>query len=270
MKTYAKDVTLRLKMISTRGKLIGVHQPAPKETKTQLVHPETHEDMKQFYVAPSFITGDEISTNELRKKDDCPSAFVHVDKASGKRDVKIVDKEALKETKKSILDKNVAELTVHDALVADQAMFQSKEEQSYVFYPHIEDKKNVLDYTILKHLVSDPSLAFCCLMNLQNHECLIRLTLWRDRIVLVKQNFPESINPHEPPAEGDEPEIPTEFFNKLANKIKSNVSPLEPDTYRDAATHAKKGLHDGEPPATVTEIEPSIDSHFDDLLEMFD
>lgn len=273
MKAYATNVTLKLKHIQTTGKLIGIHAAEDKASKPVLVIPETLENVRQFYIPESLVGASAVSATDLYTRDDCETAIVKVDKATKERTVNVIPREKTVAVKTSDLPKNVVNLTVHDAVEADKVMFPLQNAQSYVFYPDTVDPDNVQNYNLLTETLKKSSLALCSVVNLQNHEGLFRLGVWRDRLCLIKQGYTDQINPHEVPDEGEFVSIPSSVIDKAVSKFSKMVEPINGDTYRNriAADFAAltSSVQNDELVSVSAQPEQSF-TNLDALLDAFD
>lgn len=241
MKTAVAEFTLKVPVspntLTVKGKLVGVNAPEPKEAKSKLVSPDdAKEPVLQFYVPESLALQSSIPRDRMYTRGECDVANVVKDQVNGTVEVTALPKDAIEEAKKSALPKNIMTATVHSAEEADKMMFPMKDHQSYVFYPSAADPDYQYDYDLILGLVKR-GFALCSIVNLNNFEGLYRLTVWRDRLVLVRQSFPEAINPHEAPE--NEPLVPDVVIDKMAKKVAKKVTPLDMDTYRDRIVAAK-------------------------------
>lgn len=248
MKTYVADMVIKLKLgdfasLTTTGKLVGIHKSKPKEAKTKLLAPGTTEQVRQFYI-PESLVGQDVKADQLLTRDMCDNGVVIKDVINSTTAVTVVDSEAFAAVQESALPKNVMNVTVHTRADVDEAMFKAPEGQSFVFYPDLKDPDNVQNYNLLAAVLTNSNLAFCSIVNLQNHEGLFRLDMWRDRIILVKQGFTDQINEHKPPAEGefDVAPIPEKVIEKAIKGFGKMVEPIDPATYRDRMTEEKVAL----------------------------
>lgn len=282
MKPYCNDFVIKLRLgefvsLQSTGKLVGVHRPAPKEAKTHLVTPDTHEQVKQYYIPESLVgTNEPISPVSLFTRYDCETAVIIKDKVTDTTTVTILPKENVDEIHKSDLPKNIMNVTVHTQADADAMMFQMKDTQSYVFYPHLKDPDNVQNYQLLLEVLKRSDLAFCSIVNLQNHEGLFRLRVWRDRIVLVRQGYPDSIVEHAPPTEDEflmTAPLPDKVVDKAINGFSKMVEPLDPETYRNRILAEKVELKEQVDAGSVetVEVKPvkAAVSSLEDLLAAF-
>lgn len=261
MGVYAKGFVLKLKLgtmvnLQTIGHLEGIHKTLPKQATTKLLTPDTDEAVKQFYVAESLATAESVPASKLFTKSQCKTANVVQDNFTKEVTTTVLDKEQLDEIATSNLPKNVMNLTVHHVQDVDKIMFPAKDGQSYVFYPDANDPDNLQNYQILYETLTRGGLAMCSVVNLQNHENLYRLQAWRDRIILVRQNYPDQIAEHNPPVEGEHgTAIPEGFIDKFLDGFQKLAEPIEATTYRDRILSEKVALSGAE----VTEVLPKED-----------
>jgi hypothetical protein len=278
MKPYCSQFTIKLKMgelinLQTSGQLFGIHKPVPKEAKTSLVAPDTLEPVKQFYVPQSKLMESAVPTSALLTRGDCVTANVIKDKVTSDTSITVLPDEHLDSIKDSSLPKNVMTVTVHRKEDADEAMFPLKESQSYVFYPNLEDPDEVQNYQLLVGIISDSKYTFCSVVNLQGHEGLWRLDVWRGRLTLVRQGFPDGLQEHEPPVEGEfgVVAVPESVIGKAVKGLSKFVEPIDPDTYRDRILAEKielKGAVDSGEVQPVVEKETKATS-LTDLEALF-
>jgi len=245
LKTYANDFTIKVKLgdfatLQSTGLLSGIHKPTPKEAKAHLVTPDTQERVKQFYVAESKV-GQKLCPTDLLTAAECGRAVSVKDKMTDVTDVTVLNVDALADAQVSSLPKNIMNVTVHTAAAVDDAMFPEKDGQSYVFYPDKKDPDNIQNYNLLFEILKRSDLAFCSVVNLQNHEGLFRLQVWRGRIVLVKQGFSDRIVEHTVPSEGEfaVAPIPESVITKALKGFAKMSEPLDPVTYRDRVLEEK-------------------------------
>lgn len=279
MKTYVNDLTVKLKLgdfasLQTTGKLIGIHKTVPQEAKTKLVAPGTTEPVKQYYI-PASLVGQDVTAEQLLTREQCDTAVIIKDKVTSETAVTVLDKDAFNKIQESELPKNVMNVTVHSRGDVDQAMFPLKDGQSYVLYPDTKDPDNVQNYNLLAGVLSKSDLAFCSLVNLQGHEGLFRLDMWRGRIVLIKQGFPDMINPHEPPTEDEfaVAPIPDHVIEKAVKGFSKMVESIDPDTYRNRMVEEKlalKAAADSGEVVVKPAPKPKGPSSLDSILDMFD
>jgi hypothetical protein len=193
---------------------------------------------------------------------------------TGETEYTPIPKEALKEVAKSDLPKNIMNVTVHTVDDIDQVMFPMKDAQSYVFYPNSKDPDNLTNYTLLVAVLNRSDLAFASVVNLQNHEGLFRLQMWRGRIALVRQGWPDGINEHENPSEDEfkVAPIPDAVIEKAIKGFTKMVEPIDPDTYKDRILAEKVALKTaidkGEAPVVAEAKEVSVDA-LSALLDAF-
>lgn len=247
-KTFCSKFEIKLKLadfisLSTTGSLIGIHGTPPKESVGNLVSPQTGEGLKQFYIPISKLFGDTVNVEDLLTRDQCDIAVKIKDNEKGEVNQTSLPKEAVQKLHESNLPKNIMNLTVHTRGDADSVMFPVKNGQSYVFYPSSEDPDNLQNYQLLVEVVKRGELAFCSIVNLQNYEGLYRLDVWRERLVLVKQTFPESLVDHSFPGEGEfGVGLPANVVVKAANAFKKMAEPINVETYKDRITAGKIAL----------------------------
>lgn len=278
MKIIVNDFTIKVKLgdfatLQTTGNLIGIHATTPQAAKTHLVAPGTTEQVKQFYI-PASLVGQDVKAEQLLTRDMCDSAVIIKDKMTAEVATTVIPKDAAEAIHNSGLPKNVMNVTVHTQADVDAVMFPMKDTQSYVFYPALKDPDNVQNYNLLAGILNDSDLAFCSVVNLQNHEGLFRLQMWRGRIVLVRQGWPEQINPHKAPTEdefGVAP-IPAAVVEKAVKGFNKMVEPLDPETYRDRILAEKVALKEATDNGTVVVKEKAqpTSSSLEDLLAAFD
>lgn len=246
MKAHVSDFTIKVPVhpfsLATHGKLVGVHASEPKEAKSKLVSPdEKHEPVLQFYIPESAALGESIPRDRMYTRGECEIANITKDQLTGVTSVTALPKEALEEAKKTDLPKNLMNVTIHSPEEADKMMFPLKDHQSFVFYPALKDPDDQKNHDIILELLKR-GFAMCSIVNVQNHEGLYRLTVWRDRIVLVRQAYPEAINPHEAPEQAST--ATTAFVDKIAKRLTADLTPIDPDTYRDRIVAAKIAVKD--------------------------
>ena len=175
VKSYVSDFTIRLGPIMTVGRLVTAKKTASKTTSFSLITPDTHEKIKQVYVAAS---------DDTRKYD-------YADLARGvmiNGEMKVLDKSEVDDAKESDLPKNVLSVTVHERDEVDHVLWHG--DSSYIFEPKVNDEW----YGALVRTVADARYSFLGMSNLKGHESLYRLVVWNDLIVVERMLFPSEIN----------------------------------------------------------------------------
>lgn len=185
-RSYTSDFTIRLGNITTRGKLMSIrNSESDGDTKTVQITPDVHR-VQRVWRGPDGTIYEDGTLGRA------------IEDADGK--LTPVDKDAIAEAKKSALTPNVFELHVHRRSDIDNFLYPDKS-QGYVFMPQIKKGKNVVDdpvndkaYEILNAMVQNPKVAMIGRCNLQNHEGMFRLSMYRGHVVLQKQLYPEEVH----------------------------------------------------------------------------
>lgn len=231
LKSYVNNFTLRIGSISTIGRLVAVEQSVPVKAKTKFVTPDG-KSVKKVYVAEDDLLN---ATPTVFQEGQLEKAVLNDEGENV-----LVGKENLAAVKTSQLPKNVLNLTVHDANDVDSQLVSGKN-AVYVFLPDEKDPANVQWGELLIEIVRQSGQAFIGMCNLNNHEGLFRVGLWRGQLTIQKQLYPEQVKPI-PAKEGTS--VKTSTVEKAVGVITQHVAPFDVDTYRDLQSAAVKELTD--------------------------
>jgi non-homologous end joining protein Ku len=215
MKAYVSDMTLRIGPITTNGKLISAYATDSEKAASFKFCTPDGEAVKQKYVAEDGSVWNKSDLAFYQESDD--------------GNISIFSQEQVNAAKASTLPKNVMNLTVHNADDVAGQLYPNKAAVSYVFYPHTNDPANVQWYDLLVNLLERDEKALVGFCNLQNYEGLFRLIVWRGRIILQKQTYPNELNPHE----DYENAAPKEAVKKAISLLEKLTAPFDQDTYQN-------------------------------------
>lgn len=230
LKAYANGFVLRLGSISTTGALIGAENTVKKGPPVKFVTPDGKAVNKVYIAADEAL--DEHPT--IFKEDELEKGIV----ATDTDDIVLVGKDNLAEAKKSSLPKNVLNLTIHDKDEVDRQVLGGKN-TTYVLLPDENDPVNVQWYDLLREVIRKSGKAFVGVCNLQNHEGLFRVGLWRNNITIQKQLYPTQVKDI-PVPEGSTVKAAT--VKKAISVISSHEVPFDVDTYTDSQADAVAAL----------------------------
>ena len=218
MTSYVSAFVIHIGPATVAGRLVGIRNPEPKEEKTSLVSP-AGEVVKQVY---------RTDLGEIFERSELGNAVIDEDGAT-----KVLDAEALKAARESVLPKNIMNVTVHPRADVDDQIFPS-DNNAYVFYPDANDPANKLWADALTTAIAKDDMAYMGVVNLRNHEGLFRLSVWRGHMIIQKMLYPEMLKPHEfAPIED------TVTSKKLAAVMAELVTPFVPEEYQDSIAKAK-------------------------------
>jgi non-homologous end joining protein Ku len=148
-----------------------------------------------------------------------------------------IDNDTYKESIKTDLPVNVADLTVHETAEVDEFLFPS-DQNAYVFYPDTNDPANVGWYQFLLSAARDCGKTLLTTANVRNNEGLYRIVVWRGRIVLQRMLYPEALNDHDV----QDVKLPKTLQQKVKTKIEAMVAEFDPEAYVDAVEVRKQEL----------------------------
>lgn len=259
LKTYAKSFTIHVGPLSMRGKLTSVQAPVTrgKGGGSYKTCSPNKQPVTQVWRDPD----DNIwETSDLQK---------YIEGEDG--EMLIVDQEAVKEAKVSQLPKNLMVAAVHKISDMDE-LWPSNGKNSYVFEPDAADPRNTMLAEVFTRALSSGKYGIIALINLQNHEGLFRLIVWRGRLVLQPQIYTDKINPHEE----HEFRVESKATKKVQNLFEKLESDFAASDYEDgtidritAAEVISAGITDGKALGkkmkTATPMKPQ-----EDLLAVLD
>jgi non-homologous end joining protein Ku len=240
VKAYVSNFTLRLGPINSNGRLVGVRLPSSSSTKKngsfKLCNPNGR-IVKQIYIDPA--------DDSLWEYADLVKGVANED---GETAV-IVNQEDIDEAKNSYLPQNLLELTVHNSDEVDYYLFPS-DNNAYVFEPNPKDPSNLVWHSALLQLLNDRTdKVLIGVANVKNYEGLYKVVLWRERIVLQKMLYPESLNNHQPLQSEYTPEIDDVAMGKLNSMLDTLTQDFSPNSYQDSVAERvaklKASLEDG-------------------------
>lgn len=183
LSTYASDFTIKFGPLSVRGLLSGVRKSKDSTRPVfHLISPDGNA-VEQKYL--------DTVTKKLHDSDDCDRFYEEAGQ------ITVLDNETLKEIKKSLLPKNIINVTVHPLVDVENQVYPD-DNQGYLMYPNTDDPANVEVYGAFVAAVSaSTDKAFLGVCNLQGHEGLFRISVWRGRLVFQKQSYPGDLKEHE-------------------------------------------------------------------------
>ncbi len=254
MKAYANKFILRIGPIQTSGRLISLYGTQSKETTFKLCTPDG-QSVRQTWQTEDGLCWDKNDLQLGQANDE--GVFV------------VFSAEEIAEQKKSSLPKNILNLNPHPVEQVNAKLHHSKAGSSYVFYPDEDDPVNVDWFNLLRAVVSENVYSLVGPCNLQNHEGLFKLTLWRNQLVLEKQSYPEEINPHEELEKAEQTEEATKKALTLLGKLSTDFNI---ESYRDTIKEKLLYLKENNVPISENEMKSPVTDSFDILsaLENFE
>ena len=256
-RSYVSDFTIRLGNITTRGKLMSIRDSSKEDqTSTVQITPDVQR-VRRVWRGPD---------GTIYEDDDLGRATEDED-----GNLTPVDKEAVKEAKKSALTPNVFDLNVHNRADIDSFLYPDKS-QGYVFIPQIKKGKNIVDdpandkaYEILNAMVQNPKIAMIGRVNLNNHEGMFRLGMYRGHIALQKQLYPEEV--HEFPVL--KIKLGKEDKTKMSKLAEAMIKDFDPEDYPNEITkRVLDAVSEDYDPATLA-VAKAVDNEAD-LTSMLD
>lgn len=234
MKTYASDFTISLGPLQWNGSLVGIRA---KESKPEFhfVSP-TGKAVEQRYIEEG--TGALFRVGELNK------IFVQGDEET------TLTQDEVKSIGESQKPLNVLPLTIHDAAEVDQYLFPDKN-QGYVFVPDIKVPELQRIFNALKMLLASGEKALVGICNLQNHEGLFRLDLFRGHLYVHKQCYPAEIKDHlvietqmveEATEDWGPHHLLRKDFDAVVRMVEKQTQPFDPATYKNAVAEKQFAL----------------------------
>lgn len=220
MRSYVSQLTIELDDITTVGRLWPIRQ---SESKFKLctkdydpVHQIYQDDEDNTYRRGQLIYGRPV-------------------KGQYKLDP-VGDIEEIKDARTSTLEKNLLVLSAHDANRVNEYLYPA-DTQGYVFQPvrlnssgHVvPDKLNEIRHNIINVLLRDTNVVLLGKCNMQNHEGLFRLGLYRGMITVQKQLYPEDLNDFDFETPISNPKL-AEKAQELAKEL---VRDFEPEAYEN-------------------------------------
>ena len=184
-RAYIGSFSLRMGPIVTRGRLVPIRK-SDQKPKLNLITTEGL-PVRQCYIDAN---GKTYLKEELgRAKPDDDGNLIPV------------DADAVEDAKKSHLVLNTLDLGVYPSEDIADYLFPDKS-NGYIFEPIIKNSSNkVIDdpvnekwHDVLNVLVRDSKMAFIGRCNFNNYEGMYRLSLYKGRIVVQKQLYPEEVN----------------------------------------------------------------------------
>lgn len=216
MRAAVGDFTIHLGALTMRGKLVSVQAPESKGKGDGSYHLCTPQKKP---VKMAFVDDE----GNVFAKDD----LLYYREENGK--IVVVNKDAVAAAKESQLPKNVMYLNVHPA--ADDSFFSPMgTRQSLAFIPADSDPHNTACNEVILNLLEE-GYVLAAVCNVNNHDCLYRLIIWRGHVVLQPQAFPAALNPHREPPRVQLPEAVISKAQELAQVLASDYDPAE---YSDA------------------------------------
>lgn len=253
LKSYVGKFTIRLGPIQTTGKLVSLYTSKSKNDQTsfKMYSPDGDKVWQAYTDGSASYKQSELKYGTVNENGE----FV------------LLTKDQLDVIKASKLPKNVMNLTVHDADEIGETLAPVKSGGAYVFYPDEDDPANVQWAALLTRLLNDRNKALVGYVNLQNYEGLFRLVVWRGRIVVQKQAYPEDINPHE---EYELPEVDDGAVEKASVLLDKLTAPFDAANYTDNIKAKVKDVTDAmiEDGEAVVQESPVTDSF--DILSALD
>ncbi len=236
-KAYVGNFTIRIGPIQMVGKMFPIRKPK-ESTGFKLCTPDGRQ-VKQVYT-PTDGSDEMFQYAELERGvlDD-----------DGK--MVLVGQDNITEAKTSDLPNNVINVTVHDEREVDGMMWPS-DDNAYLFEPNSADPANVQWHEVLLGLLTKGNKAYVGMCKFHNNDGFYRLTVWRDRIVMQKQLFPESLHDHSKyPADV---KVQAAIVKKAASVMDKITEPFDPSLYVDEQTNRVKELIDSAAEGTVQPV----------------
>lgn len=179
MKSYVSDFTISLGALSWSGSLVGVRD-TDQGPKFKLISPDGN-SVKQYYLDE--ITQKYFLPGELHK------SFIQGDEQT------TMTQDVVKAIGESEKPKNILPVTVHSAAEVDEYLYPA-DSNGYVFVPNIKVPELQRIFNALLVVLDTENKTLVGICNLQNHEGLFRLSVWRGQLVLQKQCYPADIREH--------------------------------------------------------------------------
>lgn len=255
LKSYVGKFTLRLGPIQTTGRLVSLYaSKASTDTTSFKMYSPEGEKVWQAYTDGSGVI---YKTADLK-----------YGTTNENGEFVLLTKEELDTIKTSTLPKNVMNMTVHNAADVGEKLAPVKSGGAYVFYPDEDDPANVQWAHLLTDLLERGDKALVGYVNLQNYEGLFRLVVWRGRIVVQKQAYPEDINPHE---DYEREASSLDAIEKAAGLLEKLTADFNAESYTDNIKAKVKDTTDSliESGEVTIEESPVVDT-FDILAALDD
>ncbi len=215
LRSHVANFDIYLGDMLTRGRLVPVEVSKPKGQSSGEYHLCSPDEkrVKQVY-------RDDDGT--IFQRDELLS-FMETDEG----EMKIIDKEAIAEAKKSTLELNSMHLTVHELSQMTGELWPDSSKKSFVFMPDSEKESNVMIEQAFLRALSLHKFGLVAVVNLKNHEALYQLVQWRGRLVVQPQVYTDALNPHTV----QEFRLPKEVSEKIARLCELRVSPFDASAY---------------------------------------
>lgn len=236
-KAYVGNFTIRIGPIQMVGKMFPIRKPK-ESTGFKLCTPDGRQ-VQQVYT-PTDGSDEVFTYSELER------GVLDDDGV-----MKLVGQENIAEAKTSDLPNNVINVTVHDSTELDGMLWPS-DDNAYLFEPNSADPTNVQWHEVLLALLNKGNKAYVGMCKFHNHDGFYRLTVWRDRIVMQKQLFPEALHDHSKyPAEV---KVQAAITKKAASVMDKITEPFDPSLYADQQTSRVKQLIESAAEGTVQPV----------------
>lgn len=234
MKIYAKEFTISLGPLQWDGSLIGIRNKEKSKPEFHYVTPDG-DTVEQRYVDTA---GKLYRVGELSK------IFVKGDEET------ILTQAEVAEIGESDKPGNILPLTIHSAIEVDRYLFPA-ENQGYVFVPNIKVPELQVIFNAIKMLLALGQTALVGICNLQNHEGLFRLDIWRGHLYVHKQCYPAEIRPHpvvetymvdEVDEDWTADHLLEKDFNAVMKLFARQMQPFDPETYKNVIAEKQFAL----------------------------
>lgn len=259
VRSYRSNFTIRCGPATTVGRLIPIRHPKPAEPN--ICSPD-YTAVEQFY-----RDGD----GNLWKPDQLPRGIKQKDGTFIP-----VDKDAIKEAKKSELPKNVLDLSVYPVKDVVDKIFPS-DNNCYVFDTLQKDKKgvpikddpvNVEWHDFIYHILDKGNVALLGRANFSDVEGLYQLFIYQGNLAIQKMLYPEDLNQYEPRKISLSPAVK----KKALAVAKSLTREFDADNYRNHIAERVAIAESGQFDPTIKVIAQSEEPAFDIMaaLEAFE
>lgn len=260
-RSYCKQFTMTLGPATTTGKLFAIRKA--KKDGFKLVTPDMR-PVHQLWVDNDNKTYTKIELGRaIEAKDE------------NGEDILLPAPE--KEQVESLLPLNDFNISIHAADDVSKFLFPD-ENQAYEFYPVRTDSKNkvindpVNDqwYEFIKAIAKDPEVALLGECNLQGHEGLFRLGIFRDEIYLQKQMYPDELNQYEDLDRSVQ--IPQNLDVEARKFARAKVEPFDPRTFSNRKSAVIDAIRNGtyEPRSFQTKDEAASFSILDAIKSSYE
>lgn len=258
LKSYTNSFTIHIGPLSMRGRLVSVQSPVTrgKGNGSYKTCSPNKQPVSQAWTDPE---GGVWKTGDLLR---------YMEGEDG--EMIIVDQEAIKLAKASQLPKNLMVASVHKLTDMDE-LWPSSDKNSYVFEPDAADPRNVQLAEVFTRALASGKHGVISQINLQNHEGLFRLIVWRGRLVLQPQIYTDKINPHDQ----HDFRVDAKATQKVQDLLGRLETEFEASYYKDntvdriiAAEAASAGTADGK--ALAKKAKAKVPEPQEDLLAVLD